>query len=236
MSVDGKLQVEAGHGGRGADDAGGRLDVLTAHRIGDVACGKTALGGLLRVDPDAHRIVAAAEDLHLADAVDAGQPILDVQHTVVAQIVDVILPVRRDQVHDQRQVWRALDGGDAEAAHFLRQPRLGLRDAVLHELLGLIGIGAEFEGDRQSHQAVGGRLALHVEHAFDAVDLFFERCRHRLGDNGWVGARILRAHDDLRRHDFGIFGDRQTGHADQAGHEDQDRKNAREDRAVDEEA
>ncbi|MNV82576.1 hypothetical protein D3C71_1763180 [compost metagenome] len=93
----------------------------------------------------------------------------------------------------------------------------------MDELLRLVRIGAEREGDGQRHEAIGGRLALHVEHAFDAVDLFFKRCRHRFGDDGRVCARILRAHDDLRRDDFGIFGDRQTGHADQAGHEDQDR-------------
>jgi hypothetical protein len=98
---------------------------------------------LLRVQPGAHGIVAAAEDLHLAHALDARQAVLDVEHGVVAQIVDVIAAVGRDQVHDHGQVGRALDRGDAQAAHFLGQARLGLGDAVLHQLLGLVGVGAQ---------------------------------------------------------------------------------------------
>jgi hypothetical protein len=37
----------------------------------------------------------------------------------------------------------ALDRGDAQAAHFLGQARLGLGHAVLHQLLGLVGVGAQ---------------------------------------------------------------------------------------------
>ena len=114
---------------------------------------------------------------------------LTLQHRVVAQVGHVVAAVRRQQVHDHRQVGRALDRGDAEPAHFLGQARLGLRDAVLHQLLRLVGVGAELEGDGQRHQAVGGRLAAHVEHVLDAVDLLLERRRHRLGDHLRVGAR-----------------------------------------------
>src|SRR5260221_10705969 len=52
---------------------------------------------------------------------------------------------------------------------------LGLRDAVLHHLLRLVGVGAQAESDGQRHHAVAGGLAAHVEHAFDAVDLLFQR-------------------------------------------------------------
>ena len=134
-----------------------------------------------------------------------------------------------------REVGRALDRGDAEAAHLLRQPRLRLRDAVLHQLLRLVGIGAELEGDGQRHQAVGRRLAAHVEHVLDAVDLLLDRRRHGLGDDLRIGAGILRAHHHRRRHDLGIFGDRQHAQREQAGEEDQDREHAGEDRPVDEE-
>ena len=139
-------------------------------------------------------------------------------------------------MNHQRQVGRAFGSCDAKGAHFFRQARFGLRNTVLHQLLGLIGIGAERKCDGQRHDAVGGRLALHIKHAFDAVDLFFKRRGDGFGNNGWVGARILRANYDLWRHDFRIFRDRQTCHADQTGNEDQDRQNASEDRAVDEKA
>ena len=65
-----------------------------ADGIGDVAGGKPVLGRLLRIDPDAHGIIAGAEHLHLADALDAGQPILDVEHGIIAQIGDVIAVCR----------------------------------------------------------------------------------------------------------------------------------------------
>src|SRR5207302_11191789 len=58
--------------------------------------------------------------------------------------------------------------------------RSGLRDAVLHLLLRLVGVGAEPEGHRERHQPVGGSLAAHVEHAFHAVDRLLERRGHRL--------------------------------------------------------
>jgi secreted trypsin-like serine protease len=62
----------------------------------------------------AHRIVAGAEELDLSDAVDPGEPVLDVEHRVVAQIGHVVAAVRRGEMHHHRQVGRALDRGDAE--------------------------------------------------------------------------------------------------------------------------
>jgi hypothetical protein len=97
-------------------------------------------------------------------------------------------------VHDHGQVGRALDRGDAQAAHFLGQARLGLGDAVLHQLLGLVGVGAQREGHGQRHHAVGRGLAAHVEHAFHAVDGFLQRRGHGFGDHLGVGARVLGAH------------------------------------------
>ena len=113
--------------------------------------GKPALGHLARIEPHAHGVVARAEELHLAHAVDAREAVLDVEQRVVAQVRHVVALVGRHEVHDHREVGRALGGRDAEAAHFLGQARLGLRDAVLHELLRLVGIGAELEGDGQRH-------------------------------------------------------------------------------------
>ena len=120
---------------------------------------------------------------------DARQPVLDVEQRVVAQVGHVVAVVGRQQVHHHREVGRALDGGHAQAPHFLGQARLGLRHAVLHQLLRLVGVGAELEGDVQRHQAVGGGLAAHVEHAFHAVDRFLQRRGHGFGDHLGIGAR-----------------------------------------------
>ncbi len=66
-----QLKVDPLRRGRGADRAGGRLDVLLGDGVRDVAGRQPVLGHLLRVEPDAHRIVASAKDLDLAHALDA---------------------------------------------------------------------------------------------------------------------------------------------------------------------
>ena len=73
--------------------------------------------------------------------------VLDLEHGVVAQVDDVVALVGRDEVHHHREVGRALDGGDAELAHFLRQPGQRLADPVLHLHLRQVDVGADLEGD-----------------------------------------------------------------------------------------
>ena len=137
--------------GRGADDAGRGLHVLLADGAHHVARRQVALGDLARIEPHAHRVVAAAPHQHLAHALDARQAVLDVEHAVVAQVRHVVALARRDQVHHHGQVDRALHRGDAEAAHLLGQARLGLVDAVLHQLLREIRVGADLERDGERH-------------------------------------------------------------------------------------
>ncbi len=89
--------------------------------------------------------------------------------------------------------------------------------AVLHQLLRLVRVGAQFEGDAERHQAVGGGLAAHVEHAVNAIDGFFQRRRHRFGNHLRVGAGVLRAHNDGGGHHIGVLGDGQCAQGDQPG-------------------
>src|SRR5262249_34150880 len=51
---------------RSAELTGGDLDVLLPDRIDDITGRQVADGELLRVEPDAHRVVAAAKYLHVA--------------------------------------------------------------------------------------------------------------------------------------------------------------------------
>ena len=235
LRIDRELEVNTGQIGRRADDTGGRLHVLRADLANDVAGRESALRNLLRIEPHAHRIVATAELLHVTDAGNTREAILDVEQRVVAEISRVVAVVGRQDVHDHGQVGRALHRGDAEAAHILGQARLGLRDAVLHELLGLVRVHAEPERDRQRHQAVGRRLAAHVEHALDAVDLLLDRRRDGFGNHLRVRTRILRAHHDRRRHHLGVLRDRHDAQRQKAGDEDENRNDSGEDRPVDEE-
>jgi hypothetical protein len=79
---------------------------------------------------------------------------------------------------------------------------VALRHAVLHEHLRLVDVGAELERHRQRHDAVAGRLRELVEHVLDTGDRLLERAGDRVGDDFRIRARIGRAHDDGRRHDF----------------------------------
>ncbi|CAB3753801.1 hypothetical protein BPA30113_05478 [Burkholderia paludis] len=218
-----QLQRRAGQRRRRADHAGRDLHVLFADRLHDVLGGQPALRDLLRIEPDAHRVVARSPQLHLADALDPRQAILHVDQRVVAQVGHVVAVVRRDQVDHHRQRRRAFHRRDAEPLHVFRQARQRLVHAVLHELRGLVRIGAELERDGDRHVAVAVRLRLHVEHVLDAVDLLLERRRDRLGDHFRVRARILRLHDHGRRHDLRIFRDRQQEHRDHPAEQDDHR-------------
>ena len=62
-----------GGDGRLADLAGRHLDVLLLNGIDDVRGGQVAERHLLRVEPDAHAVVALAEVGDVAHAVEPGQ-------------------------------------------------------------------------------------------------------------------------------------------------------------------
>ncbi len=105
------------------------------------------------------------------------------------RVVAVVLRVQRDDLEN--------GGGfafrdDALGLHRRRQLRDGGGDAVLHEDLRGIGIGADLEGNGEGIIAVvaGGRL--HVDHALDAIDLELD------GQRDLVDDRLARWRPDRR--------------------------------------
>ena len=90
------------------EHAGGDLDVLALQRADDVAGGQAERLQAVGIEPDPHRIVAAAEHRDRADAVDAGERILDLERGVVGDEQRVARLVGRIQVHDHHQVGRGL--------------------------------------------------------------------------------------------------------------------------------
>ena len=72
-----------------AKRATGGLDVLGAKRSDDFTRGQVARRGLAGVDPDPHRIEAAAEHLDTADAVDPQHAVAQGRVGVVADVVEV---------------------------------------------------------------------------------------------------------------------------------------------------
>ena len=78
-------RLALGHGGL-ADLARRHLDVLFLQRLDDVGGRQPARRQLFRVDPDAHAVVLLAEQGHVADPVEPGQFVLQLNGRVVAQV------------------------------------------------------------------------------------------------------------------------------------------------------
>jgi len=106
------------------------------------------------IEPDADGVFAAAENDDIAHAVEPQKLLADPQVHVVGDIQLVVALIGRQQMHHHEEVAGLLGRGDALAAHFFRQTRLGDGDAVLHLHLRSIQIGARPEGDGQLHLAV----------------------------------------------------------------------------------
>src|SRR6266567_2673810 len=98
-----------------------------------------------RIEPDAHAVIAWAEERDVADALDARQGILDARGGEVAQfelakletllLEDRIQFLFRDEIDGQEDAGGFLLGGDALLLDLFRQ--LGQRDvhSVLHKHL-----------------------------------------------------------------------------------------------------
>ena len=189
---------------------------------------------LLRVEPDAHRVLADAQHLRVADARQARQLVDQVDGGVVRHVEAVEGRVRRGQRHDLQDRGRLLLHD-----HALRLDGHGQRGQrrahlVLHQHLREIEVGADGEGHGERVGAGIGAVRLHVDHAFDAVDLQLDGQRHVVDDGLGAGARVGRRHLDGRRHDVGILGDRQGDQRDGAQDHDDDRQHIGQDRPIDE--
>jgi hypothetical protein len=91
-------------GGRLVDGAGGDLDVGGTQGVHDIGPRQAARLHLGWVEPYPHGIVARAEHDGVADAVDTGEDVLDVDRRVVGDVLLVERPVGRDQMDHHHQV------------------------------------------------------------------------------------------------------------------------------------
>ena len=81
--ANGHLEVLLGVGGLLTELAGGDFDVLLGKGVGDVEGGEAAGGEAVGIEPDAHGVLALAEDDDGADAGDALEGVADVDVEVV---------------------------------------------------------------------------------------------------------------------------------------------------------
>ncbi len=137
-----------GHG-RLADLPGRHLDVLLGDG-GDHVEGVEVKGRQpVRIEPGPHAVVALAEVADAGHALDAGQFVLEIDRRVIAQINRIVFVAVADQVDDQQRVRRLLLDGDPLVLDQGRDHRQGQRDAVLHQHLGHVRVGAHLKGHRQ---------------------------------------------------------------------------------------
>src|SRR5262249_48214526 len=101
----------------------------------------------VRIEPEAHAVVAGAENLDVADALAAQQLILELDRGEVTEVKTVKAPVRRDKVDAEKDIRRGLLGAHALELHLRRQLRQGQSDAILHEYLGDVEVGADLKSD-----------------------------------------------------------------------------------------
>jgi hypothetical protein len=80
------------------------LQVLCADRGDDVAGRHAEIGNLVGVKPQPHRIIARAEDLDVANAVEPQQLVADLEQRVVGDVELIEAVVRRQHEHDHQYV------------------------------------------------------------------------------------------------------------------------------------
>ncbi len=236
LSVDGVLELGGAFGkGEAADDAGGDLHVLVADGVDEITGGDIARSEFFRIEPESHGVIAGAEDEDIADAGEAGDFILDLKGGEVAEVERIAGAVGGIDGDGECDIGGGFFDDDAAADDFRGEDGLGDGDAVLDLDLGDVEVGAELEGDGELHAAVIAALAGHVEHAFDAVDLFFDGGGNGFGDGFGVGAGIVGADGDGGGRDFRILRDGEGEDGDGANDDGDDGEHAGEDRALNEE-
>ncbi len=120
-----RVGVLGAAGGRRTADLTGRGQlVLRVDRVDDVGDGEAEAPDPIGTQPDPHRVVAAAEQVDLADARNARDRVVDVDRRVVRQEVVVVGAVRRLHRDDQEWKRQRLLHRDAVVLHRLRHLRL----------------------------------------------------------------------------------------------------------------
>ena len=219
-----------------ADLAGRVHGVLRLQRAHDLAHRDVELPEGVGIDPEPDGVLARAEDLHLADAGDARQRVVEVHVGVVAEEQRVVGALRRVQHEHSERARHRLDDRDALVDDVLRQLRLGLRVSQVGQHLVVARVGGDVEVHAQLHLAAGGLAGrVHVEHVVDAAHLLLDRRRDRLLERQGVGAGVGRREEDLGRGDVRILRDGKLDHRDEADDHHEDGDHHRDDRPVDEE-
>ncbi len=220
-----------------ASDLTCRVDcVLRLDRVGNVRDGDAELCQLVRLHPQPHGILARAEDLGLADAVQARDWIIEVDVGVVGQIVRIVRAMRRIQGDQHERSRGRLLESDSVAVHRGRQLTGCQLFARLREQQVRVGISFEIEIDKQRRLLVGGGVqGVHVGHVVHAVHLLLDGRGDRILECLGIGAWVIGLQPDFGRCDVRKLRYRQGRDRDCADDDHKDRNDHRHDRPIDEE-
>src|SRR2546422_357532 len=128
----------------------------------------------------------------------------------------------------------ALRRRDPVAHALLGQLRLGERDLVLHVHRREVRVARDVEIDRQVHDAGARVRRLEIEQPVEPRELLLDRRGHGCRDVLRRGARVHGLHLDLGRRKRRVTVHRERAEREQPQQHDDDRDDAREDRAPDE--
>ena len=223
----GDLEVLLLVGRRTAQLTGRNFDVLFLQRSHHVGGGQLPRRQLRGIEPDAHRILALAEDHHIAHARYALQRVFHVDVEIVRDVLVRKAVVGRIEPGGKHKVGIRLGNGDAGVLDLLRQTALRRGDAVLHVDRGDVQVVAGAKGHVDRAGAVVRTRRGDVVHALDAVDLLLQWNRYRRLHHLRVRANVIAGNGDLRRRQVRVERDRQRRNADSARQNDQQRADGR---------
>src|SRR5262249_35153848 len=153
--------------------------VLLAQSGHYISRGDVARGHAQRVEPDAHGVLALAEDKDVAHALYALERVFDIDIDVVAEEEAVVAIVVRVNAGGKDKILGGLVDGDAVLVHFARQASLNIGHAVLHIDRSEIYVAVLLKDDVHAAGAIVAAGRGDVLHALDAVDLLLQRISDR---------------------------------------------------------
>src|SRR5262249_51509685 len=135
---------------------------------------QVARGQFQRIQPQAHRIFALAENDHVAHAFDALQRVAHIEVEIIADEQIVVLVILRVEPKSHHKRARVLVDANAGSLYFHRQSPESGGGAVLHVDSSDIQVAVQVKHHVDAAGSVVTAGGTHVAHAFRAVDGLFQ--------------------------------------------------------------
>ena len=181
--------------------------VLGLKCVRNVRDGDTQLSHLVRLDPQPHGVLARAEHLGLADAVQASHGVVEVDVCVISQIVRIVGAIWRVQGNKHERSSGCLFKADPIIVHLGRQLTVGQLLARLREQQVRVGISFQVEIDEQGCLLVCcGVQRVHITHVVHTTDLLLNGCSNCLLEGLCICTGIGGLQSDLGRSDLRELG------------------------------